>query len=108
MHISRWCRLPRCRADFAPMLYCRLVGDASYDVDAQMTGEDFRQGIGSRLADSILTMPTVTVLLAMCSFLTEAMPAAYFHLGVGNVTVGSTSELHTPTFKIDEAVRLLP
>ena len=38
------------------------------------------------------------------SFITEAMPAAYFHLGIGNETVGSTAELHTPTFKMDETV----
>jgi len=39
------------------------------------------------------------------SFITEAMPAAYVHLGTGNEALGSTSELHTPTFQIDEAVR---
>ena len=57
----------------------RLVGSGSYDVAAQMTGEDF-------------------------AFITEAMPAAYMHLGIGNETLGTTSELHTPTFSIDEAV----
>ena len=58
----------------------RLVGRGSYDVAAQMTGEDF-------------------------AFITEALPAAYMHLGIGNETLGTTSELHTPTFRIDESVR---
>ena len=49
-------------------------------------------------------MPTMLV-PSMCSFITEAMPAAYMHLGIGNQSLGSTSELHTPTFNIDEAVR---
>jgi hypothetical protein len=38
------------------------------------------------------------------AFITEALPAAYMHLGIGNETLSTTSELHTPTFRIDESV----
>jgi amidohydrolase len=47
------------------------------DLEMRMTGEDF-------------------------SFYTQHMPGCFYRLGVGNISKGLTSGLHTPTFNVDE------
>jgi amidohydrolase len=76
--------------------YPALINDESTTLGAKQSAEEF-------LGKENVTELELRMTGEDFSFFAQKIPACFYRLGTGNVSIGITSGVHTPTFDIDES-----
>ncbi len=83
---------------------CEVVIDKGYPVlvnDDQLT-KDVRKAAEEYLGKENVVDLDIRMTVEDFAYYTQKIPGCFYRLGVGNQTKGITSNLHTPTFDVDE------